>query len=89
MPFPSYNSNRIEALPLYTITGYTATLPDDPATEAEQVPVANYATIAAFEADIIPTYSGQRCQIVGWPSDGSFVLREASWNGTTFEWGPA
>ena len=74
--------------PLYTITGYTATLPDDPTTGEEQVPVAEYATIAAFEAAVVPTYSGQRCQILGYPTLGAYNVLEARWNGNdAFEWG--
>lgn len=71
-------------LPLYTITGYSATLPTG------ETAVANYADIAAFEAAVIPTYSGQRCQVVGWDgAPDAYNVLEARWNGTTFEWGPA
>lgn len=68
--------------PLYTITGYTATPP------GSETAVANYATIAEFEAAVSPTHSGQRCQIAGYPVPWSYGLYEALWNGTAYEWGP-
>ena len=77
------------ALPLYTITGYTATLPDDPDTGTVQVAVANYADVAAFEAAVVPVYSGQRCQVAGWPHASTNTSLEATALSTGgFKWAP-
>lgn len=69
--------------PLYTLTGYTATLP------GSETATANYANVAAFEVAVVPTYSGQRCQIAGYPAAGAYNVLESRWNGTAFEWGIA
>lgn len=67
-------------LPLYAVTGYTATLPP-----GESI-VTTYASVDAFVAAVVPTVAGQQCQL----ATGSAVVRLVAERSTgSFIWGHA
>jgi hypothetical protein len=66
--------------PLYTITGYTATLP------GSEVAVANYASMTALLAAVPPTHQGQRIQVAGAPILSAVGNYEGRWIAGAWAW---
>ena len=66
--------------PLYTVTGYTATLP------GSETAVANYASMAALLAAVPPTYQGQRIQVAGAPIRSAVGVYEGRWIAGAWDW---
>lgn len=57
--------------PVYTLTGYTASIPSD------DTVVGNYATVEAFEAAVHPSYEGERARLAGYPFPAAIAKLEA------------
>lgn len=72
-----YRSGR---KPLYTLTGYTATLPT-----GERV-IANYADMAALLAAVPPTVQGERIQVAGAPILSAVGLYEGHYIAGSWAW---